>query len=184
MSPFVALAGVLFRRDGTVDPTAYSVLVRAVGEVAQQWGKSQDERNDLLHDLLVKLLVNRSPAATDCCEEGVADERRLFSSCLRVARNHLTDEYRKNRRVRTEDPVVLDARAGLEPTASELNDLDLGVICHKKAEAVMRHLLDGRTVAEIATAMDMTPRNVLLLKQRGVERLKVRYNRDSGDHPG
>jgi DNA-directed RNA polymerase specialized sigma24 family protein len=184
MSPFVALAGVLFRRDGTLNPNAYSILLRAVSEIAKQWGKSQEERHDLLHDLLLKLLIKRPPAETECCEEVLADEHRLFCSCLHVARNHLADAHRKTRRVRTEDPAVLDAQASPEPTASELKDLDLRIIGHKKTEEVMRHLLDGHKVAEIAKAMHMTPRNVLRLQQRGIDRLNKRYNCDFGDHPG
>ncbi len=185
MSPFVALAGVLFRRDGTVDPTAYSVLVRAVGEVARQWGKSQDERHDLLHDLVLKLLLKRPSAEAECREEVLADEQKLFGSCLHVARNHLTDEYRRARRVRAEDPAVLDAQAGPDRPGEYEQELDLTLIDHPKAEDVLRLLLYQKlTVCEVARTMGMTERNVRGLRLLGVRRLRKRYTRDSDDHPG
>jgi DNA-directed RNA polymerase specialized sigma24 family protein len=185
MSPFLALADVLFRPDDSLDPFAYDVLKEAVGEVAGHWRKSEDEAADLLHDLLVKLLENRPDDGAERRQVAVADRDRLYSSCLAVARNHLIDEHRKGRKLRAEDPAVLDARAGPDRATEPEQEVDLKLIGHPKSEEVIRLLLyEGLSVSDVAGMMGLTERRVRGLRLLGVRRLHTRYTRDSTDHPG
>lgn len=186
MSPFLGLADVLFHPDDSLDPVTFEILKQAVGEVAGHWRKSQDEAEDLLHDLLVKLLENRPDDVAEGRQEAaVVDRDRLFSSCLAVARNHLIDEHRKGRRLRAEDPTVLDARAGPDRATGPEQEVDLKLIGHPKSEEVIRLLLhEGLSVRDVAGMMRLTERRVRGLRLLGLRRLHTRYTRDSADHPG
>lgn len=185
MSPFLSLADVLFRPDDSLDPVTFEVLKRAVGEAVRGWGKPGDDAADLLNDLVLKLLENRPDDGAERRPEAVTDEDRLFSSCLAVARNHLIDEHRKGRRLRAEDPAVLDARAGPDRATGPEQEVDLKLIGHPKSEEVIRLLLyEGLSVHEVAGMLGLTERRVRGLRLLGLQRLHWRYTRDSDDHPG
>jgi DNA-directed RNA polymerase specialized sigma24 family protein len=185
MSPFLSLSDVLFRPDDSLDPVAFEILKRAVGEAVRGWGKPGDDSADLLNDLVLKLLEHRTDDGAEGGPEAVTDEDRLFCSCLAVARNHLIDGHRKAYRLRAEDPVVLDGRAGQERPTRPEQEIDLKLIGHPKSEEVIRLLLhEGLSVSDVAGMMRLTERRVRGLRLLGLRRLHTRYTRDADDHPG
>lgn len=189
MSPFIGLVNVLFHRDGTLDEAALAILRRAVKRAARRAGRPREEWDDLLQDLLVKLLKRHAAGGERRVEE-VYDEHKLFCSCVRVAENHLIDQLRRTGRSQVEDPSVLDTRPGAGQVAADEDEYELarfllgpGPENETPEVRVVRRLYHGETVAGIARALKMTTRNVRRLRSLGFEQLRERFNLDTADHP-
>lgn len=134
-------------------------------------------------DLLYRLALAELQRPQDA-EDAVADafERYLTAAprfkneeaerawLIRVTVNRSRDLYRR-RRIRTHEPLEAAETVGVTDEAKDVL-LALSELPHKYRTAIALHYLEGFSVAEIATALNLSDSAVKMRLARGREQLK------------
>ncbi len=166
------------RRD-PADVAAWEEFVRRyqpmIREWCLRWGARPDDADDVVQEVLVKLLA--------AMKSFDYDPDRSFRAWLKtVTQNAWTDFVRSHRRESTEDPewfrALLDSRAALDDLSGRMEDAfdrELLEIAMRRAEkrvkpanwrAFRLTAIDQRAGADVAGELGMTVARVFIAKHR------------------
>jgi RNA polymerase sigma-70 factor (ECF subfamily) len=182
------------RRD-PADVEAWEEFVRRyqpmIRDWCQRWGSRADDADDVVQEVLVKVLA--------AMKSFDYDPDRSFHAWLKtVTHNAWSDFVRSHRRESTKDPewfgALLDSRAALDDLSGRLEDAfdrELLEIAMRRAQkrvkaanwqAFRMTAIDQRTGADVAQELGMTVARVFIAKHR-VQRMIEEEIRRLGKEP-
>jgi RNA polymerase sigma factor (sigma-70 family) len=155
------------------DATAHAALLRALAALLSSFYRrrlrnAQDNVEDLVQETLITVHTRRA----------TYDRDRPFTSWLyAIARHRLIDHYRRQRVVMSIDELDLDL-ASEDPEAAILAHIDierlLATLNPKQARAIRDTHVEGKSIAEAATAAGIGESDVKVSVHRGLKALAAR----------